>query len=301
MNASSLLILNACINLSAAECFTKMFPALTARTAYEVFYTRLGQHSLSVANYWYDPRHRDLYIEYSAYLAVIDNLKPSEVANRVSEYRRRPDDRDDDDDDDAVSSTTTATLPSKTYGDGVGSSSGGGASAEPVVYRTADSASSSSSGTSLEVRIAVAIAKVSAATVKVAEGHGADDDHSDVDSVSIAVDTTTADFSDDDLGSPMPMPIPSWSGTSFGSEDTDGRFNAKVRKLGLTRLQRLVLIGGPDDGVISPWQSRYYFWIFDLDVNSIHRFSLYEIVENKIIESKQKKFFFALILSICKF
>lgn len=239
-----------------------MFPALTARTAYEVFYTRLGQHSLSVANYWYDPRHRDLYLEFSAYLAVIDNLKQSDVANGDDDDRPRPDGKDDDDD--AVSSTTTAALPSKTYGDGVGSSSGGDVSAEPVVYRTADSASSSSSGTSLEVRIAVAIAKVSAATVKVAEGHGADDDHSDTDSVSIAVDTTTADLSDDDVDSPMPMP--SWSGSGggscgFGGDDSDGRFNAKVRKLGLTRLQRLVLIGGPDDGVISPWQSRY-FWVF---------------------------------------
>lgn len=52
-----------------------MFPALTARTAYEVFYTRIGQHALSVANYWYDPRHRDLYLKYSVYLAVIDNVK----------------------------------------------------------------------------------------------------------------------------------------------------------------------------------------------------------------------------------
>lgn len=246
-NALCLLILITRVVVFAAECFTKMFPALTARTAYEVFYTRLGQHSLSVANYWYDPRHRDLYLEFSAYLAVIDNLKRSD-ANDNDDHPPRPDGKDEDDDD-AVSSTTTSALPSKTYSDGVGSSSG---AAEPVVYRNADSASSSSSGTSLEVRIAIAIAKVSAATVKVAEGHGADDDHSDVDSVSIAVDTTTADMSDDEADSQMP----GW-GAGYGGDESDGRFNAKVRKLGLTRLQRMVLIGGPDDGVISPWQSRY--------------------------------------------
>jgi palmitoyl-protein thioesterase len=27
-------------------------------------------------------------------------------------------------------------------------------------------------------------------------------------------------------------------------------------KDGITRLRKLVLIGGPDDGVITPWQSR---------------------------------------------
>lgn len=71
-----------------------MFPALTARTAYEVFYTRLGQHALSVANYWYDPRHRDLYLKYSVYLAVIDNIKQEmsdsycqqHTSNKINNY-----------------------------------------------------------------------------------------------------------------------------------------------------------------------------------------------------------------------
>lgn len=41
-------------------------------------------------------------------------------------------------------------------------------------------------------------------------------------------------------------------------------------KKNMLRLKRLVLIGGPDDQVITPWQSRcvyycifYYFWIYD--------------------------------------
>jgi palmitoyl-protein thioesterase len=30
------------------------------------------------------------------------------------------------------------------------------------------------------------------------------------------------------------------------------------------RLHKLILIGGPDDGVISPWESRYYKYLFGL-------------------------------------
>lgn len=31
------------------------------------------------------------------------------------------------------------------------------------------------------------------------------------------------------------------------------------------RIKRLVLIGGPDDGVITPWQSRYLFTTYGLE------------------------------------
>jgi len=34
--------------------------------------------------------------------------------------------------------------------------------------------------------------------------------------------------------------------------------NSTFFKMGMERLNKLVLIGGPNDGVITPWQSRYY-------------------------------------------
>lgn len=33
-------------------------------------------------------------------------------------------------------------------------------------------------------------------------------------------------------------------------------------KINFLRLKKLILIGGPDDGVITPWQSRFYYPIF---------------------------------------
>lgn len=35
----------------------------------------------------------------------------------------------------------------------------------------------------------------------------------------------------------------------------------EVQKKNFLKLKNLILIGGPDDGVITPWQSRYMFTI----------------------------------------
>ncbi|XP_066581400.1 lysosomal thioesterase PPT2 homolog isoform X2 [Prorops nasuta] len=47
------------------------FPNLTCKTAYELFYSTLGQHT-SVGNYWNDPHHQDLYYKYSKFLPYIN-------------------------------------------------------------------------------------------------------------------------------------------------------------------------------------------------------------------------------------
>jgi hypothetical protein len=80
--------------------------------------------------------------------------------------------------------------------------------------------------------------------LKVAEGHNEEDNH--INNVTTA-DADVADVSTND--------------TNKDGNNTDGDLNsnAGTRKLGLIRLQKLVLIGGPDDGVISPWQSRFLF------------------------------------------
>ncbi|XP_014212801.1 lysosomal thioesterase PPT2 homolog [Copidosoma floridanum] len=51
-----------------------IFPDLVCDTAYELFYSRVGQHT-SVGNYWNDPYHRDLYYQYSRFLPFINNEK----------------------------------------------------------------------------------------------------------------------------------------------------------------------------------------------------------------------------------
>lgn len=88
---------------------------------------------------------------------------------------------------------------------------------------------------------------VSAAILKVAEGH--DEENTDSNNVTIAaaVNAIMADISTNNPDSDCNI------------ADFDSNANANTRKLGLTRLQKMVLIGGPDDGVISPWQSRFLF------------------------------------------
>lgn len=166
-----------------------MFPALTTRTAYEVFYTRLGQYTLSVANYWYDPQHRDLYLKYSLYLAVVDNVKFQNT-----------------------SATTNSTI---------------------ITENDTDIKEN------VEARVSAAITAVAVAAIKVAEGHN-DNNVESVTSVS-TIDDILADVSFNDAD-------------CISMEDNIT--NANTRKLGLTRLQHFIMIGGPDDGVISPWQSR---------------------------------------------
>ncbi|XP_033232191.1 lysosomal thioesterase PPT2 homolog [Belonocnema kinseyi] len=48
------------------------FPDLFCETAYELFYSRVGQHT-SVGNYWNDPYHQKLYYKYSQFLPFINN------------------------------------------------------------------------------------------------------------------------------------------------------------------------------------------------------------------------------------
>ncbi|XP_030749830.1 lysosomal thioesterase PPT2 homolog [Sitophilus oryzae] len=52
------------------------FPGLALETAFELFYSRVGQH-ISVGNYWNDPYHQKLFLEYSNYLPYINNELPS--------------------------------------------------------------------------------------------------------------------------------------------------------------------------------------------------------------------------------
>ncbi|XP_070517053.1 lysosomal thioesterase PPT2 homolog isoform X2 [Cardiocondyla obscurior] len=49
-----------------------IFPDLVCETAYELFYSRLGQH-ISIGNYWNDPYHQELYYNYSKFLPYVNN------------------------------------------------------------------------------------------------------------------------------------------------------------------------------------------------------------------------------------
>ncbi|KAL3283370.1 hypothetical protein HHI36_006518 [Cryptolaemus montrouzieri] len=49
-----------------------IFPGLVLEEAYELFYSRVGQHT-SVGNYWNDPFHQMLYRNFSQYLPFINN------------------------------------------------------------------------------------------------------------------------------------------------------------------------------------------------------------------------------------
>ncbi|XP_025163388.1 lysosomal thioesterase PPT2 homolog isoform X2 [Harpegnathos saltator] len=48
------------------------FPDLVCETAYELFYSHIGQH-ISVGNYWNDPHHQKLYYKYSKFLPYVNN------------------------------------------------------------------------------------------------------------------------------------------------------------------------------------------------------------------------------------
>lgn len=49
-----------------------MFPGVALKTAFELFYSRVGQHT-SVGNYWNDPHHQGLYYNYSEFLPYVNN------------------------------------------------------------------------------------------------------------------------------------------------------------------------------------------------------------------------------------
>lgn len=55
-----------------AEFLHLIFPSLVAKTAYNLFYSYVGQHT-SVGNYWNDPHQQALYQEYSSFLPYVNN------------------------------------------------------------------------------------------------------------------------------------------------------------------------------------------------------------------------------------
>jgi palmitoyl-protein thioesterase len=57
-----------------------LFPKYTKETFYEIFYTVNGQ-MLSVANYWKDPNHLDLFEKYCTFLTSLNNASPAHKRN----------------------------------------------------------------------------------------------------------------------------------------------------------------------------------------------------------------------------
>lgn len=66
---------------SPAEFLHLIFPSLVAHTAYQLFYTYVGQHT-SVGNYWNDPHEQQLYMQYSAFLPYVNNELPTYNSTR---------------------------------------------------------------------------------------------------------------------------------------------------------------------------------------------------------------------------
>ncbi|CAH0557399.1 unnamed protein product [Brassicogethes aeneus] len=59
------------------------FPGAALETAFELFYSRVGQHT-SVGNYWNDPYHQALFYKYSQYLPFVNNELPS---NKTAQFK----------------------------------------------------------------------------------------------------------------------------------------------------------------------------------------------------------------------
>ncbi|KAL4720275.1 hypothetical protein ACJJTC_001382 [Scirpophaga incertulas] len=68
-----------------------VFPGLVKDTVYELFYSRVGQHT-SVGNYWNDPYHQNLYETYSVFLPYINNhiksAKSEEFKSNILNLKR---------------------------------------------------------------------------------------------------------------------------------------------------------------------------------------------------------------------
>jgi len=62
------------LNFLSASFLHLIFPDLAAKTAFELFYSRVGQHT-SVGGYWNDPQRQELYMKYSEFLPLINNEK----------------------------------------------------------------------------------------------------------------------------------------------------------------------------------------------------------------------------------
>ncbi|XP_046485848.1 lysosomal thioesterase PPT2 homolog isoform X1 [Neodiprion pinetum] len=56
------------------------FPDLVCETAYELFYSKVGQRT-SVGNYWNDPHHQGLYYNYSRFLPYVNNEKTTSLTD----------------------------------------------------------------------------------------------------------------------------------------------------------------------------------------------------------------------------
>lgn len=65
-----------------------VFPGLVKDTVWELFYSKVGQHT-SVGNYWNDPYHQQLYESYSVYLPYINNEIESEKSAEFKENMLR--------------------------------------------------------------------------------------------------------------------------------------------------------------------------------------------------------------------
>ncbi|XP_014668730.1 PREDICTED: lysosomal thioesterase PPT2-A-like [Priapulus caudatus] len=62
------------------------FPHFTKHHIYEFFYSTYGQH-FSIANYWNDPHHRNLFQKYSDYLALL-NGESAKKNIRATQWKR---------------------------------------------------------------------------------------------------------------------------------------------------------------------------------------------------------------------
>lgn len=61
-----------------------IFPGLALKTAFELFYSKVGQHT-SVGNYWNDPYHQPLYFNYSQFLPYVNNAIETNMSPQFKE------------------------------------------------------------------------------------------------------------------------------------------------------------------------------------------------------------------------
>lgn len=73
-----------CCDDSTAAFLHLIFPDLAAKTAYNLFYSYVGQHT-SVGNYWNDPHQQRLYYNFSSFLPYINNEIKTENSTRFRE------------------------------------------------------------------------------------------------------------------------------------------------------------------------------------------------------------------------
>lgn len=84
MNILCLLIFFLTLSLCVAAFLHLIFPDLASKTAYNLFYSYVGQHT-SVGNYWNDPHQQFLYRNFSSFLPYINNEIKSYNSSRFRE------------------------------------------------------------------------------------------------------------------------------------------------------------------------------------------------------------------------